>query len=352
MVRIPLPRLQRFAVELLQAGGASPEEAATVGASLVRSDAMGYASHGVMRIPFYLDMLQRGDLVSDAPLELLARRPSAIAADGGWGFGQVQMGRLLELAIESAAAHGIVVATLRHSGHIGRLGEYVERAARNGLLAHMMVNTHGAARRVAPPGGTEPRLGTNPIAFGVPHELHPIVLDFSTSATAEGKVRVHRIAGTPCPPGWLLDADGRPTTDPNVLYEDPPGTILPFGGEQAYKGFGLSLMVEFFAGALSGGLCAREQPITPKGNCVMLLLIDPDALGGSAHFAAQASSLVEFVRGCKVAEPGGEVLLPGDPERRRLARAEDVGVSIDESSWQRLVHRAAELGVATPSPNG
>ena len=98
------------------------------------------------------------------------------------------------------------------------------------------------------------------------------MLDFGTSATAEGKVRVKRIAGQQCPDGWLLDSEGRPTNDPNTLYGNPPGTILPMGGDQAYKGFGLGLMVEIFAGALSGGVCIREVPINQNGNCVFMLV--------------------------------------------------------------------------------
>ncbi len=131
----------------------------------------------------------------------------------------------------------------------------------------MMVNTHGHARRVAPPGGKSPRLGTNPLAIGAPAPGGPLILDFGTSATAEGKVRVKRIAGQLCPDGWLLDSEGQPTNDPNLLYGNPPGSIRPMGGDQAYKGFGLGLMVEIFAGALSGGVCIREVPINQIGNC-------------------------------------------------------------------------------------
>ncbi|MCA9165909.1 MAG: Ldh family oxidoreductase, partial [Planctomycetales bacterium] len=208
-----------------------------------------------------------------------------------WGLGRVQCGRLTDRLIEKAKANGIGVGTLRHSSHIGRLGEYCEIAAQHGLVSQLMVNTHGAARRVAPPGGREPRLGTNPMAVGAPHEDSPLILDFSTSATAEGKVRVKKIAGETCPEGWLLNSQGQPTTDPNDLYADPPGTILPMGGDQAYKGFGLALMIDVLSGALSGGLCARETPITPKGNCVFMLLCDPAHFGGADHFAKEVKQL-------------------------------------------------------------
>ncbi len=336
MPTLSLPALSQWATELLQRGGVAEEEASVVGPSLALSDALGYASHGVMRIPFYLQMLQRGEIVSQAPLEIIRDRGASIAADGGWGFGRVQMGRLLDLALQRVAETGVVAATLRHSSHIGRLGEYCEQAAECGYIAHLMANTHGTARRVAPPGGTAPRLGTNPIAYGIPADPHPLVLDFSTSVTAEGKVRVHHIAGTACPAGWLLDHQGRPSTDPNVLYQDPPGTIRPFGGDQPYKGFGLALMVDVLAGALSGGRTARETPLNPKGNCVFLFLLDPEAFGGRDHFGAEVEQLCQFVRNCPRADGVDRILLAGDPEHQRLEKVRQSGVTIDDAQWEIL----------------
>jgi len=174
------------------------------------------------------------------------------------------------------------------------------------------------------------------------------VLDFGTSATAEGKVRVKRIAGEPCPPGWLLDSAGQPTTDPHSLYATPPGTILPMGGDQAYKGFGLGLMVEIFAGALSGGVCIRPTPINQNGNCVFMLLLNPAGLGGAEHFADEVARLTDFVRSCPTVDPSGEILLPGDPERRLLAKRSAAGIPLDERNWQELVKLAERLGVCVP----
>ncbi len=348
MPRIPYARLEEFAIALLDAGGATVEEARIVGRSLVDANLRGYDSHGVMRIPFYIEGLVKGETVSEAPFSILRDSPTHVVADANWGFGRVQCGKLNDLLIERAKAHGVGVGTLIHASHVGRLGEYCELAAEQGLVSCMMVNTHGAARRVAPPGGTAPRLGTNPIALGSPAGDTPLILDFSTSATAEGKVRVKKIAGQACPPGWLLDNQGQPTTDPNTLYGDPPGTILPMGGEQAYKGFGLALMIDVFAGALSGGLCSRETPQTPKGNCVFLMLADPNHFGGAAHFQAEVQQLVEFVRNCPRVPGCEEILMPGDPERRcredRLAN----GVPLDEENWTKLLEMAQDLTLPPP----
>lgn len=351
MPSISIDSLQKFAVQLLAAGGASASEAEVVGPSLVQSDLFGYSSHGVMRIPFYLQMLKDGDICSEVGLETIADSQAGLATDAHWGFGRVQCGRLLDELAKRCLKNGSAIGTIRNCSHIGRLGEYCEIAANNyGLVTIAMVNTHGAARRVAPPGGIRSRLGTNPLAMGVPNGDEALVLDFSTSATAEGKVRVKQIAGEQVPSGWLLDANGDPTQDPNTLYADPPGTILPMGGEQAYKGFGLSLMIDIFSGAISGGLCARETPITPKGNCVFMMLIDPNRFGGKDIFTREVSAVTGFVRSCP-RKPGVEqILLPGDPERHTADGREVNGIPLDAASWNKLITLAGELCVDVPEP--
>ncbi|MFP6620398.1 MAG: Ldh family oxidoreductase [Pirellulaceae bacterium] len=341
--------LEHFSVSLLAAGGASAHESQVVGASLIDANIKGYDSHGLMRIPFYLDMLKSGDIVSGAELATINETSTMLAADANWGFGRVQCGALTEKLLDKAEQSGVAIGTLRHSSHIGRLGEYCEIAASRELVSIMMVNTHGAARRVAPPGGRAPRLGTNPIAMGVPSGDAPLVLDFSTSVTAEGKVRMKSIAGETCPEGWLLDSDGNPTTDPNDLYTDPPGSILPMGGPQAYKGFGLSLMIDLFSGALSGGLCARETPITPKGNCVFMMAVNPAFLGGTEAFEREVTQLVDFVRNTPTAPGTAEILLPGDPERQTVARNQRDGLSVDDENWGKLWQLAETLGVEPPT---
>jgi uncharacterized oxidoreductase len=301
-----------------------------------------------MRVPYYLDGVAKGEVKAGAQLTILKETPSLLQADGNWGFGQTQARQLTERLIAKARESGVVLGTMIRSGHIGRLGEYCEQAAAAGMVAMLMVNTHGNARRVAPPGGTAPRLGTNPIAIGVPHPDGPLVMDFGTSATAEGKVRVKRIAGQQCPDGWLLDNEGKPTRDPTTLYGDPPGTIRPFGGDQPHKGFALGLMVEIFAGALSGGVCIREKPINQLGNCVFELVIDPNHVGDGEHFAREVLDLVKFIRDCPRAVGVDEILLPGDPERKTAAKRQSEGIPLDEGNWKQLLQLAQKLGVQPP----
>lgn len=340
--------LEDFAYRLLHAGGLTTHEAQVVAKSLVGANMRGYDSHGVMRIPYYVQSLIDGEMVSQAKLEIEQESAARVVANGNWGVGQVQAMALLELLASKINAAGLAVGTMHQSGHIGRLGEYCEWAAERGWVSMFMVNSHGGVVRVAPPGGKAPRLSTNPLAMGVPNGAEPLVLDFSTSATAEGKVRVKKIAGQACPPGWLLDAEGQPTTDPNTLYGNPPGSILPMGGEQAYKGFGLGLMIEILTGALSGGVCARPVPYPKKGNCVFMLLLDPAAFGGREHFAAEVQQLAEYIRSCPTVPGVTKITLPGDPERRLFNQNKRQGIGLDQENFQALVKLAEKLNVGVP----
>jgi uncharacterized oxidoreductase len=347
MPTILAPQLESFATQLLLAAGAPEAEAERVAASLLDANLRGYESHGVMRLPYYIDMIANREVIPGVELTIIDQTASKVVADGNWGFGQVQAQRLTQLLIEKAQASGVAIGTMKQSSHVGRLGEYGEMCTAVGLVALLMVNTHGVARRVAPPGGKAPRLGTNPLAIAVPYRDEPLVLDFSTSATAEGKVRVKKIAGEACPEGWLLDCAGLPTCDANSLYGTPAGTILPMGGSQAYKGFGLALMIDIFAGALSGGRCARETPLNPNGNCLFMMVVDPEHFGGAHHFAEEVEQLAEFVRGCPRVADCPEILLPGDPERRTMARNSAEGITLDAENWGALVKLAERLGVET-----
>jgi len=256
----------------------------------------------------------------------------------------------MEKLMDKASTAGIASGSLRQSAHIGRLGEYAEMAAAKNMSAIICANTHGAAQRVAPVGGKRPRLGTNPLCIGMPGGKNgPFILDFGTSATAEGKVRVKKIAGEKVPDGWVLDPEGNPTNDPHQLYGDPPGTILPMGGDQAYKGFGLSFMIEMLCGALSGGQCAYPNPPAPVGNAAFFIVINPSQYAGFEHLQSEVSSLEEYVRTVPRIDGVAEIFLPGDPEQRTLAKRSAEGIPLDDGNWNALLKLAEEVGVLPPT---
>jgi uncharacterized oxidoreductase len=202
---------------------------------------------------------------------------------------------------------------------------------------------------VAPPGGIEARVGTNPLCLGAPTGGVPVVLDIGTSVCAEGKVRVAFNKGQRVPEGWLLDAAGRPTTDPAVLYHEPRGTILPLGGAQAYKGFGIALLLDMFAGGLSGAPASRPDVPLRVANAVLFVVLDIDHFAGAEHFLREARDLAAAVHDCPRAEGVQEVLVPGDPERRERARREKTGVPLDDGTWGQLAAVAERLQVSVPA---
>lgn len=333
---------------MFESAGVPADDAAVVSRSLVGANLRGHDSHGVMRIAQYLEFLRDGKFKTNVPLEILDESPALLAADAGWGLGQVQAHRLLDHLIEKAKIVGVTAGTLRRCGHTGRLGEYAERAVAERLAFIGTVNSHGGGRRVAPPGGIEGRISTNPICIGVPTPNSPLILDFGTSAVAEGKVRVVYQKGERTPDGWLLDAEGKPTTDPSVLYVDPRGSILPMGGAQAYKGFGLGLLLDALAGGLSGGMCSQPGPLAGVGNSVLFVLLDVDRFGGADHFLSEVGNLTDYVRSSPPAKPSDSITLPGDPERIMLEQRQASGIPIPDGVWKILSDWAARTGVAMP----
>jgi uncharacterized oxidoreductase len=296
-----------------------------------------------------LQALARGTLKPGVDLRIVYETPAVVVADGQWGLGQVQAHRLLRHLTQMAGRIGLAAGTLRQCGHIGRLGEYGEAAAAGGFALLATVNNHGYGRGVAPPGGIAGRIGTNPLCLAVPTGLGaPVVLDIGTSVCAEGKVRAQYNKGAPVPEGWLLDHLGRPTTDPGVLYREPRGTIRPLGGEQAYKGFGIGLLLDMLAGGLSGAPCSRPEVGPLSANAVLFILMDPRHFAGMEHFVREINTLAENVRNCPRAAGVQEITLPGDPERRERARRRTDGITLDDGTWKQLTGLAAELKVAVP----
>lgn len=351
MTLIPPDELLQFTAAILRAAEVPGEEADCVAESLVEANLRGHDSHGVVRVPDYLRQLQRGHLQAGVALRLLSETPAALQADAGLGFGFVQMRRVLARLIPKVREMGVASAAVMNCGHVGRLGEWAERAADEGCAAFLTVNDNGVLQCVAPPGGRAPRISTNPLAIGVPlgEETEPLVLDISTSAVANGKIKVAHVAGQACPPGWLQDHQGNPTTDPKVRFEDPRGTILPMGGAEGYKGFGLGLLLDVLVGGLAGGFCPPAPPGAPGTNNVLLVVWDPERFAGGEHFRAEAKKLIAYVRQCPRKEGVDNIRLPGDRSRAVKAERLAEGVPLDEGTWQQLCRCAEERGVRRPA---
>jgi LDH2 family malate/lactate/ureidoglycolate dehydrogenase len=348
MADISASTLIDFATAVLAGAGVPRGDAAVVATSLVGSNLRGHDSHGVMRLLQYVEFVERGEIRLGVDLRVVRETPALLVCDCQWGLGQVQAHRLLDLLFPKARVLGVAVGAARDCGHIGRLGEYAERAASEGLSLMATVNNCGGWRRVAPPGGIEPRLSTNPFCASIPTNDPdaPIVADFGTSVVAEGKVRGYYISQREVPEGWLLDHKGQPTKDPAVLYEPPTGTILPLGGAQSYKGFGLALILELWAGGLSGGRCSDPEVRPVGGNNILFVVFDPEFFAGKAYMTEQATRLNEFIHATPRLPGVDAILLPGEPERIMLERRSAHGIPLDSHLRAKLAQLAQRLGVA------
>ncbi len=250
-------RLEQLITTIFERAGAPTDHAACVADHLVRSNLAGHDSHGAIRVPQYIDLIDAGRILPAATAQVVTRLPAGAAMDGRGGFGQVIARDAMRLAIELAKKSAIGAVTVRNCSHTGRIGTYTEMAAAAGLVGIATVNSGGAGHAVAPFGGTAARLSTNPISIAAPTDgPFPIVLDMATSIAPEGKVRTYLQADKPLPSGWIVDAEGNPSFNAADFYAG--GAILPLGGAAGHKGYGLGFMVDVLAGALSGGGCCAR----------------------------------------------------------------------------------------------
>jgi uncharacterized oxidoreductase len=340
--------LREVSAQILAAAGSSAAEAGKVAARLVDANLHGHDSHGVIRVPQYVGQVRSGAILPNRQPEIVVDTDTVTVLDGQFGYGQIMGERSIELAIKKAGRHGIAMSALRHTGHLGRVGDWPEMAAAAGMASLHFVNATGIPLRVVPHGGRDGRGTTNPIAMGIPVPGGPpVILDFATSATAEGKVRVARNKGVAIPPDCLVDADGNPTTDPNHLYTDPPGSLLPFGGAvSGHKGGALWLMCELLAGGLTGGGCSRPLDGRSRFSSGMLsIVVAPQAYGDAGAIGAEIERYLGFVKSSRPRQEGGEVLLPGEPERRAKAERETAGIAVDPTTWEHIMTAAEEVGL-------
>jgi uncharacterized oxidoreductase len=333
--------LERLTREIFAARGVPADDAAWIAAMLVRANLRGHDSHGVIRVPQYVAALERGTLNPTAKMRLVVDTPTLAILDGDGGFGQVVARRGIALAIERARAHGLAAVALRGANHIGRLADYAEAAAAEGLIGLVWANARGGLN-VAPWGGAARRLGTNPHAIAVPGPDGAVAMshDFATSVWAEGKLRVKFNRGEAAPPGIMLNGRGEPSTDPREYYTDPPGSLLTAGG---HKGYGLAIAVEILAGILSGAGAASGEPSVFR-NGTLMVCIDPARFLPMAEFHAQVAALLDWVRSAPLAAGSKEILIPGEPEARTERERRAQGIPIEEETWRQIREAAAQVG--------
>ncbi|MGE3912114.1 MAG: Ldh family oxidoreductase [Chloroflexota bacterium] len=343
MLTLSADILTRTAAAIFEAAGTPDDIAGFVADSLVGANLAGHDSHGVIQIPGYITQIKNGAVLPAARPEVTQEGASVIQVDGAWGFGQFAAHTSMDLAIEKAKKNQLGLVTTTRVNHIGRLGQWAEQAANAGVIGMLGVSWGAGPYAGTPHGGAGRVLSTNPISFGIPlKDGPPFVMDYATTAVAEGKLRVARAKGIPVPDGWIVDAEGRPTNDVEQFYTGG-GMLLPFGG---HKGYAMAMAIEL----LSIALTAADAPPDERGrkNGAFFLAIDPTAIRSLDDFVAEAQAICDRVTGVPAAPGSPGVLIPGQPEEQNRGQRRAAGIEIAESTWEAIQETARELGASVP----
>jgi len=323
--------------------GSTEREAQLVADHLVEANLTGHDSHGVGMLPRYIEVFRAGDLKINQHVSIISETGPMLALDGNAGFGQVMGYEAMEHGIARATRFGVAVVGLSNSHHIGRIGHWAEQCIAAGFVSMHYVNVI-TSPIVAPFGGRDARIGTNPFCVGIPLPgREPILLDFATSRIAMGKVRVALNKGEQVKPDTLLDHRGVPTTDPAALFSEPRGAILPLG---EHKGYGLAMICELLGGALAGGSTLHAKPSSRAViNNMLSIIIDPKRLGTADNLAAQTDAFVQWVTASPVAQDVDRIRTPGEPEQESRRHRAAHGIPIDSVTWEQIVAAAQEVGL-------
>jgi len=350
---VPVTLLQTWTARIVERLGTPADVAADVAEVLVASDVRGIASHGTARLPNYVALIEAGVMDPAARPERVGGRPALIHWDArnGWGH---HAGRIaMDAALEATAELGMASSVVRGTNHFGIAGWYALRAAAAGSIGIALSNT---SPLVAPTRARVPLIGTNPIAIAAPAgRFGAFCLDMATSTIPRGRIEVAARRGETLPPGWAIDAEGRPALTPEAALA---GALHPLGGEErdgGHKGYGLSLAVDMLTGVLAGaafgpnivGLFSTEAP-SNLGQT--FIAIDPSAVDPGGTFEGRLEGYLEqLIAAPTVPDAPGRVLVAGEPEADAARRSTDRGVVIDAVHAERLRELGERLDVPFPA---
>src|SRR6201993_3975989 len=334
MPTVHADRLKKIGVSLLRAAGASPEEAEAVAGGCVNANLVGHDSHGIVAIPTYIDRVKAGHIVPGAPFTIVQESPATTVIDGHWGFGFHVNAKAMALTIEKAKKANVAACTVFRQSHVGRLPPHPLVGMRGGTIGLATADSGRSPKLVAPFGGREPRLGPNPISIAVPSDLDaPFYLDMATSAVAAGKIALSVARKEEIPKGWIIDAEGRHTTDPTQYRKG--GALLPLGGTEGYKGSGLAAMVEGLCGLLTG-LGFGVEPTGRHNDGCFMAVFNVAAFRPLQQFRKEVGEFARYLKATPPSEGSHGVFYPGEIEFLREQERRKNGIEVEDTTWDKL----------------
>ena len=335
-----------FTAALFSAAGCDNEKPGTIAAGLVEADLLGHTTHGLQLAPTYLGELEAGRMTPCGEPLVDTDRGACVTWDGQRLPGVWLTAKAVDLAVSRAPTYGTVTVVIRNSHHIGCLAAFLQRATDRGLMM-IVASSDPAVACVAPFGGRKGVFTPDPFAVGIPTDGDPVLIDISASITTNGMANRLRREGKRFPGPWALDAAGTPSDDPECLFTNPPGTLLPVGGaEYGHKGYGLALMVEALTQGLSG--FGRAEAPTGWGASVFVQVIDPGAFGGSPAFVKETGWLANACRDTPPVPGVAAVRLPGQRGLECKRRALKEGVALYPGIMAALEPYAKKFAVKEP----
>jgi LDH2 family malate/lactate/ureidoglycolate dehydrogenase len=342
--------LRKFASGALEKLGMDADMARAMAARVIDAELFGHRTHGLLFFPAYLDRIEKGHIAKSGSYDVLADRGSTIAWKANRIAGAWMMEQATGQLVERAQKHGVATASIANCSHIGCLQTYLLPFTERGLMVSIAATNPGIAS-VAPFGGIDPVLTTNPMAFGIPTSGTPILVDQSTSVASNALFNGYASRKEKLPGKWLLDAQGNATDDPDAINAKPAGTILPLGGlDFGYKGFGFGLLVEALALGLPG--YGRAQKPDMFGQGVFVQATDPAAFAGREAFLRETDDLVARCRASRPRPGVDKVRVPGERALASKAEQEKNGVRVGEAAIAKLEPWMKQLGIAFPAAIG
>ena len=339
-------KLKKKLINLFLAYKVKKADANFVSDLLIKSDLSGQESHGIARVPFYLEKIMKGEINLKPKISIVKNSKTTALIDGDWGFGQVLADFATKECIKKASKNNIGCVALKNCNHLGRLSDFTIQAAKKNMIGIAFANLHGISHIVSPHGGIDRKLPSNPISVAAPISAKKFFnMDMSSCSISEGKVKLKYLDNLLMKKGYLINNLGKLTSNPKDFYEKPKGAILPLGGIASHKGFALSMAIDILAGALSNAGCTSNKN-KRHGNALTLIFIKISSFSKLKDFKKNVNSLCNHVQTSRLAKGVKKILIPGEFELNIQKKQKKNGLKINKKILQKMEELANSKGIS------